>query len=64
MRSVGAARHAHITTDCAAVKHLRDTPINAPSDAAAAAMALMNGADVEMGSQTVTSLRGQNASQS
>jgi beta-glucosidase-like glycosyl hydrolase len=41
---------AHVTTDCGAVNNLRGKPIQAADEAQAAAMALMNGADIEMGS--------------
>ena len=39
---------AHVTTDCGAVNNLKGPPVNAPDDAHAAAMALMNGTDLEM----------------
>ena len=39
---------AHVTTDCGAVGNLKGFPINAPDDEHAAAMALMNGTDLEM----------------
>ena len=44
------ATHAIVTSDCGAVSNLRGPPVNAPSDAAAAAYALNNGTDIEMGS--------------
>lgn len=47
---------AHVTTDCGAVNNLKGPPVNAPDDAHAAAMALMNGTDLEMGDTLFTSL--------
>ena len=44
------APHAIVTSDCGAVANLRGAPVQAPSDAAAAAWALNNGTDIEMGS--------------
>lgn len=41
---------AHITTDCGAVHNLLYPPVHASSNASAAAYALMNGSDIEMGS--------------
>merc|ERR1711959_308553 len=41
---------AFISTDCGAVRNLRGPPVSAPSDAAAAAWAVNNGTDLEMGS--------------
>lgn len=38
---------AHVTTDCGAVGNLKGAPVNAPDDVHAAAMALMNGTDLE-----------------
>jgi len=38
---------AHVTTDCGAVGNLKGPPVNAPDDVHAAAMALMNGTDLE-----------------
>mmetsp|Transcript_19145 Transcript_19145/g.48555 ORF Transcript_19145/g.48555 Transcript_19145/m.48555 type:complete len:862 (+) Transcript_19145:48-2633(+) len=43
-------KDALVTTDCGAVSNLRGPPVNAPSDAAAAAMTINNGTDIEMGS--------------
>ena len=43
-------RDAIITTDCGAVSNLRGPPVNAPSPEHAAAWALNNGTDIEMGS--------------
>lgn len=40
---------AIVSTDCGAVNNLRGPPVNAPDDATAAAYALMNGTDLEMG---------------
>lgn len=36
-----------MTTDCGAVENLKGFPVNAPDDEHAAAMALMNGTDLE-----------------
>ncbi|CAK9000074.1 unnamed protein product [Durusdinium trenchii] len=47
---------AHVTTDCGAVGNLKGPPVNAPDDVHAAAMALMNGTDLEMGDTFFTSL--------
>ena len=47
-------RDAHICTDCGAVANLRGPPVHAPSDEAAAAFALNNGTDLEMGSTVWT----------
>ena len=44
------APHAIVTSDCGAVHNLRGPPVMAPSDAAAAAYAINNGTDIEMGS--------------
>ena len=44
---------ALITTDCGAVGNLLHEPLNAASPEAAAAMALNNGTDIEMGGTTV-----------
>lgn len=38
---------AHVTTDCGAVGNLKGPPVKAPDDVHAAAMALMNGTDLE-----------------
>ena len=46
--------HAIITTDCGAVHNLLGPPANAPSNEAAAAWALNNGTDIEMGSTEFT----------
>mmetsp|Transcript_30025 Transcript_30025/g.73115 ORF Transcript_30025/g.73115 Transcript_30025/m.73115 type:complete len:688 (+) Transcript_30025:267-2330(+) len=43
-------RDALVTTDCGAVNNLRGAPVNASSDLMAAAIALNNGTDIEMGS--------------
>jgi len=48
------APDAHITTDCGAVANLRGEPVNAPSDEAAASMALGGGADIDMGDTTMS----------
>ncbi|KAL3920064.1 MAG: hypothetical protein SGILL_003446, partial [Bacillariaceae sp.] len=40
---------AHVTTDCGAVTNLLGAPIHAPDDESAAAFALNNGTDIEMG---------------
>ena len=40
---------ALVSTDCGAVSNLRHKPVNASSDEAAAAMAINNGTDIEMG---------------
>lgn len=40
---------AMVTTDCGAVNNLKGPPVNAPDDVSAAAFALMNGTDLEMG---------------
>lgn len=50
MRSDWKQPGAVVVTDCGAVSNLRKPPIRAPSDAAAAAFALMNGTDIELGS--------------
>ncbi|CAE7287338.1 BXL2 [Symbiodinium pilosum] len=47
---------AHVTTDCGAVNNLKGPPVNAPDDIHAAAMALMNGTDLEMGDTLFSSL--------
>jgi len=47
---------AHVTTDCGAVNNLKGPPVNAPDDAHAAAMALMNGTDLEMGDTLFSNL--------
>jgi beta-D-xylosidase 4 len=41
---------AHITTDCGAVQNLLHEPVRAANEGCAAAYAIMNGTDVEMGS--------------
>lgn len=41
--------HAHVTTDCGAVANLLGPPVNAHSPIEASAWSLMNGTDVEMG---------------
>ncbi|EDQ91999.1 uncharacterized protein MONBRDRAFT_337, partial [Monosiga brevicollis MX1] len=48
--------NAHITSDCGAISSLRGAPVFAPDDATAAAVALNNGTDLEMGSQVYASL--------
>jgi len=40
---------AMVTTDCGAVNNLKGPPVNAPTNIHAAAYALMNGTDLEMG---------------
>lgn len=45
---VVGSEDAHVTTDCGAVGNLKGPPVNAPDDAHAAAMALMNGTDLEL----------------
>jgi beta-glucosidase-like glycosyl hydrolase len=47
--------NVHVTTDCGAISNLRGLPAMAPDDATAAAWALMNGSDIEMGSTVWTS---------
>lgn len=44
---------AFVSTDCGAVPNLRGPPVHAPSDEAAAAFAINNGTDLEMGSDLV-----------
>eukprot|EP00438_Fugacium_kawagutii_P024420 Skav222383 [mRNA] locus=scaffold2692:362839:366684:- [translate_table: standard] len=56
MKVAGSCGDAHVTTDCGAVGNLKGPPVNAPDDAHAAAMALMNGTDLEMGDTFFTSL--------
>ena len=41
---------ALVTSDCGAIQNVQGAPANAPSPEAAAAWALMNGTDLEMGS--------------
>ena len=43
-------QHALVTSDCGAIQNIQGSPANAPSAEAAAAWALMNGTDLEMGS--------------
>lgn len=45
----GWSPDALVTTDCGAVRNLKGTPVFAPDDIHAAAFALMNGTDIEMG---------------
>ena len=45
---------AHVTTDCGAVANLLHEPVTAPENVTAAAYALLNGTDLEMGSQVFT----------
>ncbi|CAJ1379602.1 unnamed protein product [Effrenium voratum] len=47
---------AHVTTDCGAVNNLKGPPVNAPDDMHAAAIALMNGTDLEMGDTLFSTL--------
>ena len=42
---------AVVTSDCGAVENLKGPPVNADSDEKAAAYALNNGTDLEMGSK-------------
>ena len=51
LRTAWRQPDALVVTDCKAVQNLRGPPVQAPSDAAAAAMALMNGTDIELGSE-------------
>lgn len=44
------APHAIVTSDCGAVSNLKGSPVNARTNAAAAAYAINNGTDLEMGS--------------
>ncbi len=53
MRELWDRHDAFASTDCGAVSNLRGAPINAPSDAHAAAYAINNGTDLEMGSELV-----------
>eukprot|EP01062_Namystynia_karyoxenos_P064169 TRINITY_DN5706_c0_g1_i1.p1 TRINITY_DN5706_c0_g1~~TRINITY_DN5706_c0_g1_i1.p1 ORF type:complete len:758 (+),score=216.76 TRINITY_DN5706_c0_g1_i1:105-2378(+) len=50
----GWNKDAVVTTDCTAVSDLRGPPVHAPSDEHAAAFALNNGTDIEMGSTVFT----------
>eukprot|EP01065_Artemidia_motanka_P046983 TRINITY_DN7245_c0_g1_i1.p1 TRINITY_DN7245_c0_g1~~TRINITY_DN7245_c0_g1_i1.p1 ORF type:complete len:747 (+),score=212.76 TRINITY_DN7245_c0_g1_i1:53-2293(+) len=50
----GWSKDAFVSTDCGAVRNLRGAPVNAPSDEHAAAFALNNGTDIEMGSTLFT----------
>ena len=54
MRKKWNLPHVHVTTDCGAPGMLRGPPALAPDNATAAAWALMNGSDVEMGSTVWT----------
>ena len=45
---------AHVTTDCGAVSNLLHPPVSAPENVTAAAYALLNGTNIEMGSQVFT----------
>lgn len=54
MRQKWNLPYAHVTTDCGAPGMLRGPPIHAPDNATAAAYAIMNGSDVEMGSTVWT----------
>ena len=54
LRQMWNQTHSHIVTDCGAVSKLRGSPISAPSDEAAAAMAINNGTDLETGSTVFT----------
>eukprot|EP00927_Polykrikos_kofoidii_P003928 TRINITY_DN11571_c0_g2_i1.p1 TRINITY_DN11571_c0_g2~~TRINITY_DN11571_c0_g2_i1.p1 ORF type:complete len:777 (+),score=102.26 TRINITY_DN11571_c0_g2_i1:94-2331(+) len=49
---------AHVATDCGAVENLRGSPVNAPDDAHAAAYAINNGTDVELGGSTFLNAMG------
>ncbi|CAE8690326.1 unnamed protein product [Polarella glacialis] len=58
LRGLWGRTDAVAVTDCGAVSNLREYPVSAPDDATAAAMALNNGTDIELGSTLfVTSLR-------
>lgn len=50
MREEWGLPNVHVTTDCGAVAALRGAPAFAPDDVTAAAWALTNGSDLEMGS--------------
>jgi len=50
------APHAIVTSDCGVVGLLTGPPVNAPDDTHAAAYALMNGTDLEMGFDTFKNL--------
>uniref|UniRef100_A0A0G4GTQ1 Fibronectin type III-like domain-containing protein n=1 Tax=Chromera velia CCMP2878 TaxID=1169474 RepID=A0A0G4GTQ1_9ALVE len=50
MRQRWGFPHAHVTSDCGAVGNLMGPPAHAPTEAHAAAWALNNGTDLEMGS--------------
>lgn len=50
VRKLWSMPDAHITTDCNAIRNLAGPPVNAADEAVAAAMALNNGTDLEMGS--------------
>ena len=50
IRTKWSQEHALVTSDCGAIQNLQGAPANAPSPEAAAAWALMNGTDLEMGS--------------
>lgn len=54
MRNKWKRPHAHVTTDCGAPGMLKGPPALAPDNATAAAWAIMNGSDVEMGSTVWT----------
>lgn len=47
---------AMVTTDCGAVNNMKGAPLNAPDDVHAAAWALMNGTDLEMGDTQFSTL--------
>ena len=48
--------NSHISTDCGAVPNLRGNPVNAQNDTLAAAYAINNGTDLEMGSSLFNNL--------
>jgi beta-D-xylosidase 4 len=50
LRKLWNQSDAIVSTDCGAVSKLRGPPVSAPTDAVAVAFALMNGTDLEMGS--------------
>lgn len=54
MRKKWNQPYAHITSDCGAVHNLLSPPARAPDSATAAAWALNNGTDIEMGSEVYT----------
>jgi len=51
LRGEWKQEHALVTSDCGAVNNLMGPPVSAPTNESAAAMALNNGTDIEMGSE-------------